>query len=125
MRIRISWSSGAVLARLDDTPTSRQLLQVLPCESSASTWGDEVYFEVPVHTELEEEARQVVDAGAVCFWVEGSSLALPFGPTPISQGDECRLVSEVNILGMIEGDPQVLGQVRGGEPIRVERAEEG
>ena len=59
----------------------------------------------------------------MCFWVEGSSLALPYGPTPIAQGDECRLVSEVNVLGQIEGDPRALVDVRGGIDIRVERVE--
>jgi hypothetical protein len=56
--------------------------------------------------------------------VQGSSLALPFGPTPVSQGDECRLVTEVNVLGQIEGDPRDLGEVRDGEAIRVEPVEE-
>ena len=125
MRIKISWSSGAVWAQLNDTPTSRKLVEVLPCESRASTWGDEVYFDVPVQAEPEEDARQVVDLGAVCYWVAGAALALLFGPTPVSVGDECRLVSEANVLGAIEGDPRVLKAVRGGESIRVELAEEG
>jgi uncharacterized protein len=124
MRIRIKWSSGELLARLDDTPTAQAVTAALPCESSANTWGEEVYFDMPVRVELEPDARQVVDPGAVCFWVQGSSLALPFGPTPVSQGNECRLVSEVNVLGMIEGDPKELGKVRGGETIRVELVEE-
>ena len=124
MRVRIKWSSGDVVAQLEDTPTARKLLEVLPCASRASTWGEEVYFQIPVQTQLEEDARQVVDAGAVCFWVEGSSLALPFGPTPVSQGDECRLISDVNVLGAVDGDPRALASVQAGEEIRVERAEE-
>jgi len=120
MRIRISWSSGQVTALLKDTPTARKLLDALPCESDAHTWGDEVYFSVPVETELEPDARQVVDPGTVCFWVEGQSLAIPFGPTPISQGDECRLVTEVNILGQLEDDPQLLESVSEGDIMRVE-----
>ena len=125
MRIRIKWSSGELLAQLDDTPTATKLAEALPCESRANTWGKEVYFEMPVQTSLEENARQVVEPGTVCFWVQGSSLALPFGPTPVSQGDECRLVTEVNVLGKIEGDEQELGTVRDGETIRVEAVDEG
>ena len=124
MHIRIKWNSGELLARLEETPTTRALAEVLPCESEAHTWGKEVYFEVPVQAGLEEDARQVVDPGTVCFWVQGSSLALPFGPTPVSRGDECRLVTEVNVLGKIEGDEQELGKIREGETIRVERVEE-
>lgn len=123
MQIRISWGASEVLAELEDTPTSRKLMDAIPCESSANTWGDEVYFSVPFDADKEPNARQVVDPGTVCFWVEGSSLALPFGPTPISQGDECRLAAEVNILGKLVGDPQVLGTVRSGETIRVEAVE--
>ena len=120
MRIRISWSNGQMTAVLKDTPTARNLLDALPCEADAHTWGDEVYFSVPVESELEPDARQVVDPGTVCFWVEGQSLAIPFGPTPVSQGDECRLVTEVNVVGELEDDPQLLESVSEGETMRVD-----
>ena len=119
-RIRISWPAGDVSAQLDDTPTARKLLAALPYEASASTWGDEVYFKLPFAAEAEPNATSVVDKGAVCFWLDGSSLALLFGPTPVSRGDECRLISDANVLGMIEGDPTVLGSVRSGDTVRVE-----
>lgn len=119
-RIRIIWQSAEVTANLRDTPSTRELLRALPCVSTASTWGDEVYFGLPVKVKLEADARQVVDAGTVCFWVEGNSLALPFGPTPVSKGRECRLVTRCNMLGMIEGDANRLKSVRDGEAIRVE-----
>jgi hypothetical protein len=120
MRIRISWDKGEAIGSLGDTPTSRKLLDALPCSSRASTWGDEVYFNVPVHAELESDAQQVVPPGTICFWVEGQSLAIPFGPTPVSQGNECRLVTKVNLLGKLEGDPRVLKSVSDGDEIRVE-----
>lgn len=119
-RIRIAWKGGEVTADLRETPTAKQLLAALPCETAANTWGEEVYFELPIRAALEADARQVVDPGTVCFWVQGSSLALPFGPTPVSEGDECRLVTRCNVLGKIEGDPRELGKVRPGASIRVE-----
>lgn len=119
-RIRIAWRSGEVTANLRATPAAQNLLAALPCESTANTWGDEVYFSLPVKVKLEADAQQVVDAGTVCFWVEGSSLALPFGPTPVSKGRECRLVTRCNVLGTIEGDANRLKSVRDGEAIRVE-----
>ncbi len=121
MRIQITWDGGHLSAQLLDTPTAHLVWEALPCSSSASTWGEEVYFELPVRADLEDDARQVVDPGTVCFWTGGNSLALPYGPTPASQGDECRLVTEVNILGQIEGDPRLLASVRDGMDIRVER----
>ena len=107
-------------ANLRETPTVNQLLAALPCEAGANTWGEEVYFELPVKAVLEADAEQVVAAGTVCFWVQGSSLALPFGPTPVSQGEECRLVTRCNVLGTIEGDPRQLKKVKQGDRIRVE-----
>jgi uncharacterized protein len=122
-KIRISWDRGEVTADLRDTPTVNQLFAALPCEARASIWGDEVYFELPVKARLESDARQVVEPGTVCFWVEGSALALPFGPTPASRGDECRLVTPCNVLGRIAGEPRQLKSVKQGAAIRLERVE--
>jgi hypothetical protein len=121
-RIRISWPRGTVTAELRQTPTTAALFAALPCEARANTWGDEVYFELPVAATLEPDAQQVVEAGAVCFWVEGRSLALPFGPTPVSQGSEPRLVTKCNVLGKIDGDARALKGVRDGDAVRVEAA---
>ena len=120
-RIAIRWADQMVMATLENTPSASALLAALPCDSSANTWGDEVYFSVPVACRLEADARQVVDPGAVCYWVEGRSLALPYGPTPVSKGSECRLVAKVNVLGRIEGDARALASIRDGDRIRVER----
>lgn len=119
-KLKISWGNTSVTARLRDTASVRALLEVLPCESSANTWGDEVFFKIPLEVELENDARQVVDPGTVCIWVEGDSLALPFGPTPISEGDECRLISRVNILGELLEDPQILASINDGDRIRLD-----
>lgn len=123
--IRISWEKGEVVAQLNDSPTVRELLKKLPCESSANTWGEEVYFKIPVRASLEPNAQQVVNPGTVCFWVQGESLAIPFGPTPISEGSECRLVTRVNLLGKLQGDPKVLKSIRDGDRISVVSHERG
>jgi hypothetical protein len=120
MRIAITWETHRLEAELLDTPTTRALVAALPLASKAQTWGEEVYFEVPVTTTLEQDARDVVDPGTVCFWVQGSSVALPFGPTPVSRGDECRLVTQVNVLGKILGDPRALKTVRNDIRIAIE-----
>jgi hypothetical protein len=116
-RIRISWPKGAVSATLEDTPTARALVAALPVTARAQTWGEEVYFEIAVGAKLEPGAKQVVPAGTVCFWVEGSSLALPFGRTPVSEGNEPKLVTRCNVLGKIDGDPRQLAAVRSGDSI--------
>ncbi|MFE1949559.1 MULTISPECIES: cyclophilin-like fold protein [Streptomyces] len=121
-RIRISWPAGHTTATVEDTPTAKALLAKLPLSSTANTWGEEVYFDTGVSVPAEEDARQVVEPGTVAFWTDGDALALPYGPTPISRGDECRLASPCNLLGRLDGDPRVLATVRGGDPIRVELA---
>jgi uncharacterized protein len=119
-KIRIAWKGGEVIANLRETSSVKQLVRVLPSEAKACTWGEEVYFELPLKLALEPDAQQVVEPGTVCFWVEGRSLALPFGPTPASQGSEPRLVTRCNVLGKIEGDPRELKKVKAGAAIRVE-----
>src|SRR5258705_13492853 len=88
-------------------------------EARAQTWGEEVYFEIPVTAKLENNASQVVPPGTVCYWTEGSSLALPWGRTPVSEGDESRLVTRCNVLGRIDGGPRQLASVRSGDSITV------
>ncbi|MFD0258826.1 cyclophilin-like fold protein [Kitasatospora indigofera] len=122
MRMRILWPAGQTTATLQPTPTAKALWEALPLSSSANTWGDEVYFGTPVTVPLEDDAQQVVEPGTVAFWTDGDSLALPFGPTPISRGGECRLAGPCNVLGALDGDANVLRTVRPGDSIRVERA---
>jgi hypothetical protein len=121
MKIRISWDKGQVTATLVETPTTSQLEKSLPFQSEANRWGKEVYFEVPFSAKL-PDAKQVVDAGTVCYWVQGRSLAIPFGPTPVSRADECRLVAPVNILGRVDSDPKIFDSIKEGDAIRVEGA---
>ncbi|MFO7974885.1 MAG: cyclophilin-like fold protein [Candidatus Hydrogenedentota bacterium] len=123
MHIRISWPAGTIRGVLDDSPTTELLAEVLPVCSSANTWGDEVYFSAPVEAELDAKPQQVVKPGTICFWVQGSSVAIPYGPTPISVGNECRLVTACNVLGKVEGDPLVLSSVQDGDSITLEREE--
>jgi len=118
-RIKMSWPKGAVEATLEDTPTARALVAALPVKAKAQTWGEEVYFDIPVTAALERDAKQVVPLGSVCFWVEGSALALPWGRTPVSEGDESRLVTRCNVLGRIDGDARRLASVRSGDGISV------
>ncbi len=120
LQIRISWPAGHLTATLDDTPTSQALTKALPLVSTARTWGEEVYFDTGVTVPRETDARQVVEPGTVAFWTDGDALALPYGPTPISRGAECRLASPCNVLGHLDGDPRLLATVRNGDPVRVE-----
>ena len=121
MKLRISAGKISVEIELLDTPTARALYEKAPFESSASTWGEEVYFSTPVSAKLEQDARQVVDAGTACFWTQGDSIALPFGRTPISTDARPKLANPCNVIGRF-ADPKSLARVKPGEKIRVEKA---
>ncbi len=118
--IRIAWSGGAITLELRDTPTAKAVLAALPCQASANTWGEEVYFELPVKAVLEPDAQQVVEPGTVCFWVEGSALALPYGRTPASKGTESRLVTRCNVVGKVVGEARQLRGIKDGAALRLE-----
>lgn len=106
MQIRISWPAGHLTATLDaDTPTTQALARALPLAATARTWGEEVYFDTGVSVSRETDARQVVEPGTVAFWTDGEALALPYGPTPISQGVECRLASPCKSSAAWTGTP--------------------
>ena len=108
-------------AELFDTATADAIYAKLPFTSTASTWGDEVYFATPVHVRKELDAKDVMQAGELAFWVEGDSIAIGFGPTPVSRGNEIRLASRTNIWGKALGPVAVLRKVKDGDPIKVEK----
>ena len=121
MQIRIHAADITLTATLRDTPTARAIVAALPIESRARTWGEEVYFSIPVTAELEPDARDVVSAGELAFWVEGSCIAIGFGPTPISEGNEIRLAARTNIWADSNDDVRQLAAVQAGDVIRVEQ----
>ncbi len=122
-RLKMTIGTVAITATLRDTPTADAIYDALPFDSSARRWGEEVYFAVPVEAALEADAKAVVSAGELAFWVEGRSIAIGFGRTPISRGDEIRLAAPTNIWGHAIGDVRTLAQVPAGAPITVERLE--
>ena len=109
----------SLVAELLDTPTAQEILKHVPFTSSANTWGDEVYFDTPVTTSIEANANDIVDAGELAFWVEGCCIAIGYGPTPISQGDEIRLAAKTNIWGKALTDVKLLSKVKDGDPVSV------
>jgi hypothetical protein len=121
-KLRIIIGSVKLEVELFDTPTADAIYAKVPFTSTASTWGDEVYFATPVHVRKEPDARDVIQAGELAFWVEGDSIAIGFGPTPVSRAQEIRLVTKTNIWGKTLGPVTQLRKVKDGDPIKVEQA---
>ena len=122
-RIRFVFDGVEIAAELLETATADAIWEALPVDSSVSTWGDEVYFDCGVSVGEEDDARALVTAGEIAYWPPGDAIAIGFGPTPISSGDEIRLASPANIWANAVGDVTTLKTVRAGSRVRVERAE--
>ena len=120
-RIRFDFGTLTLDAELLDTPTAKAIAARLPIASSAMTWGEEVYFDIPVTVTREKDARAVVTPGEIAYWPDGTAIAIGFGRTPISQGNETRLASACNIWAKALGDVKALKAVKAGATIKVSR----
>jgi len=122
-RIKITAGDVTAFAQLSDGPTARKLWDALPIEGSANTWGDEIYFEIPLNAKAEPDARAQRAVGDIAYWPPGSAFCIFFGKTPMSTGDAPVAASPVNTLGAIEGDATVFKQVRSGVKVTIEAAD--
>ncbi len=118
-RVRIIAGGVNVTATLTDSVIAGMVWDALPYEAPVGTWGDEIYFTIPVESD-EEQDVEVAEMGAVAYWPSGSALCLLFGLTPMSRGDDIRPTNAVNVLGSVDDDPTILKQVNSGDTIIVE-----
>ncbi len=125
MKKKIKMIAGSIEmeALLHDTPTARAVYSALPLTAEVNTWGDEIYFSIPVEASLEKDAKEIVALGDIGYWPSGSAFCIFFGQTPVSRPGEIRAASAVNVFGTVSGDPGVLKQIHAGSLITVEKAE--
>ena len=104
MRIAIRIGTLSMEAELNETPTAQKIAAALPLRTSFNTWGDEIYFAIPVDTALDDSAQDIVDLGALGYWPPGKALCIFFGQTPVSQPGKIMPASAVNVIGKVLGD---------------------
>ena len=120
-KLKISAGKVELEAWLNDTNTATKVFEALPITSTVNTWGDEIYFTIPVDAKP-EDAKELVSLGDIGYWPPGKAMCIFFGKTPISRGDEIRPASPVNIIGKVEGDYRSLKKVKDGEKITIRPA---
>jgi len=118
-RIRFDFGELTLEAELLDTPTAKAIAAALPISSSVLTWGEEVYFDVPVEVAREGAARAVIVPGEIAYWPQGPAIAIGFGRTPISKGSETRLASPCNVFAKALSSVKVLAKVKTGVQVTV------
>ena len=117
--IVITAGSIRLEAELNATFTAQAIRNILPLTAAANTWGDEIYFSMPVTLEL-ENGQDVVEMGDLGYWPPGRAFCIFFGTTPASQGDEIRPASAVTVVGKVQGEVTTLKQVSAGEQVSIE-----
>ena len=118
LRVHIDAGVVAMEADLNDTETARAIWDALPFGARGNTWGDEIYFGIPVAKEL-EKGQDTVELGDLGYWPPGKAFCIFFGPTPASQGDEIRPASAVTVVGKLLGDPTLFKQVPSGQQVTI------
>lgn len=118
-KIMILTETVQMEAELNDSQTATLIWEALPISAAASTWGDEIYFVIPVKTGP-ENAVSVVKEGDLAYWPEGNCFCIFFGKTPASTDTEIKPASPVNLVGRFSGDPELWKKVSAGGTIRLE-----
>ena len=113
MKVKITSKDISLEAELYDNPTAKKIIDILPIEGTVQTWGDEIYFDVNTHMELDDSQKEVVELGELGFWPTGDCFCIFFGQQP---------VSAVNIFGKIDGNLDMLKKINSGYIIKVEKA---
>lgn len=122
-KIKISAQPVVMEAELNNSESAQMIWDALPIEEHGSTWGDEIYFSIPVNADA-ENPQEVVELGDLGYWPPGTAFCIFFGPTPMSLGDEIRPASAVNVIGKLMGDPKAFKQVKSGTKVKIEKISE-
>lgn len=119
--IRIRVGSVEARAELYDTKAAEAVWRALPFDGKLHTWGDEIYFRIPLKMEL-EAGQEKVEPGDLGYWPPGMAFCIFFGLTPVSSQGEIRAASEVDVFGKLLDDPALFKTVEESERVYVKRA---
>lgn len=118
--IKIKIGETEIEAELNQSKTATLVWEALPFEGRGQTWGQEIYFRIPVDASLENPKR-VVEPGDIGYWPTGNAFCIFFGPTPASKGDEIVPASPVDVIGKVKSDLKLLRNISKPGIVRVEK----
>jgi|TARA_B110000003_G_scaffold62303_1_gene62692 hypothetical protein len=120
-KIVLKCKKAELILELRETLTADIIYNSLPLKSKIQKWGEEFFFETGLNVELENNAKSVVNIGEIAFWNDGSAIAIGYGKTPISKGNEIRLISPCNIWADCKFDKSYIENIKENETIILER----
>ena len=117
--IKLKFSNYTLNIKLRSTNTANAIKNILPFKSIVKTWGDEIYFEIPIkkNLDLESDAKDVINLGEIAYWIDGKCIAIGYGKTPISQNNEIRLAAKTNIWGDAVINIKELSKIKDGDEV--------
>ena len=117
--IKLKFSNYTLNIKLRSTNTANAIKNILPFKSIVKTWGDEIYFEIPIekNIDLESDAKDVITLGEIAYWIDGKCIAIGYGKTPISQDNEIRLAAKTNIWGDAVINIKELSKIKDGDEV--------
>ena len=120
-KIILKFNNKELILKLRNTQTAELIYNALPFRSKVNKWGEEIYFDTPLNIDLDTNARSVIEYGEIAFWSAGSAIAIGYGKTPASLGDEIRLISPANVWADCEFEKEYIHSIKEGETVLVEK----
>ena len=119
--INLKFSSYTINIKLRSTKTAIAIKNILPFKSTVKKWGEEIYFEIPIEEslDLENDAKDIINVGEIAYWIEGKCIAIGYGKTPISKGNEIKLATRTNIWGDALLNIKELSKIKDGDEVVV------
>ncbi len=117
-KVELKWDKGNIIFNLNGTRTAKELIKVLPLEAKAQLWGEEVYFSVPLESEL-EQGREILEIGDIAYWPPGNAFCIFFGITPASTDNRPRAAGPVTVIGRLAciRDSEKLKKIKQGQKV--------
>ena len=116
----LKFNSKQFEINLRNTETARLIAKSIPINSKIQMWGDEIYFNTNLQIQLEDDAKEVMQLGELAFWTEGSAIAIGYGKTPVSKGEEIRLIGPCNVWADADFQKSDFYNIKAGDQISLD-----